>query len=227
MRWVGFILTLYPPLTTAAAVSARVGRVKARLLIIPGSPALVEPLAAADATSRRLAETVRSAALLRRRKPYATVDVVCSMNQSAYTAWTGSLRAWGAPQVTVGDGNYLGELVTRYLLGERNYRGARDHLTPLDPEALTGVVVDGPAGLTPRAPLAMIDTAPAMHEALRQLVATGKSEGLTHAALAQSGVCEPQRWLELSQLNVAHARLLDDDATLGVGRYVGEWEVNA
>lgn len=203
------------------------GRVKARLLFIPGSPALIEPLAAADAPSRRLAEAARSTALLRSDEAAAAVDIVCSMDQAAYTAWTGSLRALGAPQVNVGGGNYLGELVTRYLLGERNYRATREHIAPVDPAALTVVVIDGPAGLTPRAPLAMIDSGPKMHQLLRQLIATGTSEGLTHEELAQSGVCEPQRWLELAQLDVAHACLLDDDATLGVGRYVGEWEINA
>jgi len=192
------------------------------LLIVPGSPALVSELSLADAPSRRLAAAIRGAAAGDARP----VDIVCDLGEDGYTARTGTFAAWGAPQVDVGGGSHLGELVVRYLLGERDYRPARDRVAPLDPKALTVVVVDGPAGLTPRAPLAFIDEAPAVHEALSEFIASGSAPepGLDADWLGQGGVVKPELWIELAELEPRTATLLDVDATLGVGRYVGVWQ---
>lgn len=192
------------------------------ILIVPGSPALVSELSLADAPSRRLAAAIRGAAAGDARP----VDIVCDLDEGSYTARTGTFAAWGAPQVDVGGGNHLGELVARYLLGDRNYRPARERIAPLDPEALTVVVLDGPAGLTPRAPLAFIDEAPAVHETLTELVASGSAPGpgLDADWLGQGGVVKPELWIELAELEPRTATLLDVDATLGVGRYVGVWQ---
>lgn len=140
----------------------------ATLLIVPGSPALVSALSPAHAPSARIADAVRDAAAAPdvAEKP---VDIVCPLDEDEYTAHAGSFAAWGAPQVTVGGGSHLGELIVRHLLGERDYRPARAAIGQLDPDALTVVVADGPAGLTPRAPLALLDDAPATHEGLQAL----------------------------------------------------------
>lgn len=182
----------------------------ASILIVPGSPALVAELGRGDDASRELERAARGAAAGDTR----AVDIVCDMGPDTYTACTGTFAAWGAPQVDVGGGNHLGELVARYLLGLREYRPARAHVAPLDPAALTVVVVDGPAGLTARAPLAFVPGDPAAHEALRGFVATGRG-----------CVDKHMLWQELSLLSVTRARLIAADDTLGVGRYVGAWEV--
>ncbi|QYH19611.1 hypothetical protein JKI95_11515 [Corynebacterium aquatimens] len=198
---------------------------RAPVLLIPGSPALVAELSPAHAPSRRIAEAVRHAAELARNMYGASpVDIVCPCGERDYASRTGTFAAWGAPQVDVGGGNYLGELLTRYLLGERTYRPARETLAPLDPGALTVVVVDGPAGLTPRAPLAFIESAPGIHEALKHFIETGRDLPGA-AALAQAGVDKHEPWEALAALNPVRAELVDADDTLGVGRYVGLWEV--
>lgn len=182
----------------------------ASILIVPGSPALIAELGRGDEASRELERAARGATAGDTRP----VDIVCRMGPDTYTAHTGTFAAWGAPQVDVGGGNHLGELIVRYLLGPRKYRPARAHVAPLDPAALTVVVADGPAGLTARAPLALVPGAPAVHEALRGFVATGR------------GCVDKQMlWEELALLDVTRARLLASDDTLGVGRYVGAWEV--
>lgn len=182
----------------------------ASILIVPGSPALVAELGRGDEASRKLERSARGATAGDTRP----VDIVCDMGPDTYTARTGTFAAWGAPQVDVGGGNHLGELIVRYLLGPREYRPARAHVAPLDPVALTVVVADGPAGLTARAPLALVPGAPAAHEALRGFVATGR------------GCVDKQMlWEELSLLDVTQAHLIASDDTLGVGRYVGAWEV--
>lgn len=196
---------------------------KAHLLIIPGSPALVEELAPGDAPSKRLAATARRAAG-QGGDDTRPVDIVCPLGEAAFTRHTGSFAAWGAPQVTVGGGNHLGEIIARYLLGDHTYRPARDTITPLDPQALTVVVVDGPAGLTPRAPLAFIESAPAVHEALEVFLNTGAGLPST-SNMRDAGVFDPELWSKLAQLQPARCELLDSDSSLGVGRYVAAWEV--
>lgn len=190
----------------------------ATLLIVPGSPALVPALSPAHAPSTRIADAVRDAAAAPdiAEKP---VDIVCPLDEDEYTARTGSFAAWGAPQVTAGGGNHLGELIVRHLLGARDYRRpARAEIGQLDPDALTVVVADGPAGLTPRAPLALLDDAPATHEGLQAFVAgSGELPGL------HGGVVKPALWHELARLAPRERVLLDADDSLGVGRYVGVW----
>lgn len=190
------------------------------LLIVPGSPALIRELSLIDAPSTLLAHTIRECAHnLDHTRPAAPVDIVCPLGEDDYTDHTGSLRAWGAPHVTVGGGNHLGELVVRYLLGERDYRPAREHLEPLDPEALTVVVVDGPAGLTDRAPLALQPGARETHEGLERFIG-----GDAALPPLEGGVLKPGLWCELAQLRPTRAELLASDDSLGVGRYVGVWQ---
>ncbi|MEH0146296.1 hypothetical protein V6D40_01285 [Corynebacterium sp. Q4381] len=186
----------------------------ATVLIMPGSPALVPELAPADEASARLLAAAREAARAHR----GPVDIVTTLDEASYTAHTGSFHAWGAPHVTVGGGNYLGELLARYVAGDREYRETREHVEPLDPDALTIVVVDGPAGLTARAPLALQPGAQATHEGLERFIAGGALGGL------EGGVDKQLLWRELAQLTPKRAELIASDATLGVGRYVGVWQ---
>ena len=183
------------------------------IFIVPGSPALVQELSLADAASHHLTRTIRETA-----PNGVPVDIVCPLDEDSYTAHTGSLRAWGAPQVQVGGGNHLGELVVRYVLGNRDFRPVRDSIGELDPKALTVVVVDGPAGLTPRAPLALVSGARETHEGLQAFIA-----GNAPLPPLEGGVLKPELWHELAALSSAKQMLLAADDSLGVGRYVGVW----
>lgn len=194
------------------------------LLVVPGSPALVRELAPADPASHRLRRTVAQALSLIDDRP---CQIIGSGDPRWATQHVGSFAAWGAPQVHVGHGTNLAELVARYLLGSRaNARTTfRSELSPLNPEAVTVLVLDGPAGLTARAPLALIDGAARVHEQCQELLAGDLTAQFDADSLAHAGVIEPDLWLQLAQLRPSHAELLDVDDTLGVGRYVALWEV--
>src|SRR5699024_3735405 len=92
----------------------------------------------------------------------APVEVVCSHDQRWYTAHQGSFRAWGAPQVDVWQGHYLGELIARYILQAAGaaagiVRESRDCIGQLNSSALTIILIDGSVGLNERALLALLD----------------------------------------------------------------------
>ena len=86
-----------------------------QIVIVPASPALVRELAPAHAPSHELATA--AVGEVRRACAHASgIYLVGSRDARWRTAHTGSFRAWGAPDVTVGSGNFLPELVQRYLL---------------------------------------------------------------------------------------------------------------
>ena len=192
----------------------RVERVTGNVWIIPGSPALA--LSRDDEPSQRLLAATRSLAGTADGRP---IDIVCSLDGKWHTAHTGSLRAWGGPEVTVRAGNHLGEIVARYALGDPEVREVRPRIGNVDPHAVTVVVVDGPAGLTERAPLALQPGAPETHQGIVRWL-----DG-AEAVVVDTHVLEPQLWRELAALDRKNARLIDADASLGVGRYVAEWSV--
>lgn len=202
------------------------------MLVMPGSPALVAPLAPRDEAARRLCALARRTA---RKYEGLPVHLVGSRDPRWFTAHTGSFRAWGAPQVRVGGGNYLPELVMRYVLDAAEVVEARDRLGHPREGVLTVVALDGSAGLTPRAPLSLLDGASWADQWCRDLLAgrhrpgerTGKEMGEEADAgrLRAAGVIEPALWCELAALTPRHACLVDADATAGVGRYVAEWRL--
>ena len=187
---------------------------RANLWIIPGSPALA--LSPHDDASQRLLAATRALAETAGGHP---IDIVCCLDEQWHTAHTGSFRAWGGPDITARCGNHLGELVARFALGDPEVREVRSRIDDPDPAAITVVVVDGPAGLTPRAPLALVPGAPETHEAIVRWLDGGE------AVLVDTQVLEPELWRELAGLERKDARLIDADDTLGVGRYVAEWSV--
>ncbi|WP_245533849.1 hypothetical protein [Corynebacterium lubricantis] len=185
------------------------------LIVIPGSPAVVTELAPADSAAAQVREHVASLLDDRPR------EVIGSSDPRWKTSLEGSFKAWGA-DVNVGAGTDLAELVARYLVDE--IASFRDSIGEINPKALTVVVVDGPAGLTARAPLSLIPEAPQTHEKFQQLL-VGANVQITHAELESAGVVEPQLWLELARLQPTKAELLFADDSLGVGRYVAAWEL--
>ena len=81
--------------------------------VVPGSPALVAELAPRDEAGRGIVRTIRELTAHDARD----IHIVGSRDAQWRTERTGSLAAWGAPQITVGEGNYMAELVARYVLG--------------------------------------------------------------------------------------------------------------
>ena len=189
--------------------------------VVPGSPALVTELAPRDGVGRELVRTLRELIVDDPRE----VHIVGSQDSRWRTEHTGSFAAWGLPHVTVGAGNYLAELVARYALGDAAARVTESRATvaPVNPEVLTVVVLDGSAGLTPRAPLALIEGASDAHE---QMAAFLGGKGALPNNLADCGVIEPALWEELAMLNASHQQLIAHDETHGVGRFLATWQVN-
>ena len=191
----------------------------ATIVVMPGSPALVPELAPRDEPARRLVAGVR--ALVTADRP---LDLVGSRDRRWYTARTGSLGAWGAPLVRRDVGNYLPELVQRSIV-DVPVRAVRGSLQRPDPEALTLLALDGSAGLTARAPLALLDGAAEADAWCRALLSGEAPEPWSSEDLRAAGVLEPELWLELAGFPVVDAELLDVDTTTGVGRYLARLTV--
>lgn len=197
-------------------------RVSINLVVMPAGPALVPDLAPADVVGRRIVAAVRSLVDAAGARP---IHLVGSRSPRWETGAAGSFRAWGAPQVEVGTGRHLPELVQRHVLGERADRigSVRGELGVPDPAALTLVAVDGSAGLTPRAPLTLLERGPEADQWCRDLL-TGN--GTTDSGfLEEAGVLEPELWRELATLSPQRAELVEADTSHGVGRYVAAWQI--
>lgn len=199
------------------------------LLMMPAGPALVTELAPGDTTGARLLAEVRK--IISSTPAGTAIELVGSRATRWQTAVAGSFQAWGAPQVSVGAGHYLPELVQRYALGARaqDIVSVRAELGQPNPDALTLVALDGSAGLTARAPLSLLDGAQESDAWCRSVLSAQGSATLTppmdEKDLFKAGVLEPSLWLELTQLRPQSAELFAADTTLGVGRYVAGWEI--
>ncbi|MBZ8177976.1 hypothetical protein GP475_06950 [Corynebacterium poyangense] len=202
------------------------------LIIMPGSPALIAQLAPADAAGQQLARALEDCLREEHRAfPKRLIHLVGSRDSRWYTRHKGSLRAWGAMPGTpeAEDGHYLAEIIQRIFLGplaEQRVSASRSHLRPLDPNALTLVAVDGSAGLTPRAPLAMLSES-SWADRWCQMVVSDPTQVPTTTAqeLKAAGVIEPDLWLELADIRPTKSQLLAADTSTGVGRYLGAWEI--
>ena len=204
---------------TDACRPVRVVAMSHRLIIMPSSPALVPELAPADAAGRKLRRALEQLLI-----GDTIIDLVGSRDQRWYTAHAGSFAAWGAPQVRVGGGHYLAELVPRSVLGPHaRVRETRDCLEPVAADATTVLAIDGSAGLTERAPLSLLETAADTDRWCRALLA-GEEGAFRHAdELLAGGIVEPDLWIQLHKLLTSSdwsCRLVAADTTLGVGRYV-------
>lgn len=195
------------------------------VIFLPTSPALVPELGRGDADSAALLASARTLIDdIRANHPVASISLLGSVDPRNYTAHTGSFRAWGAPDVTVGVGNYLAELVQRYVLGD-----APEPIQVVDswPDHadLLLVGIDGPAGLSERAPLSLIPSARERHQWCMDLL-SGKDVTWPEsvAELEQDGIVEPQLWWLLKDFigQGCHVEMASEEH--GVGRYVAMWE---
>lgn len=194
---------------------------KYNVVIMPASPALVAELAPQDLAGRTLLDAVRTLVA-----GADQVELVGSRDERWRTEHTGSFAAWGAPQVTVGAGNYLPELLQRYALGPElsaRVTEVRAELAELNPRALTLVAVDGSAGMTPRAPLALLDGAEAADQWCRAVLAGETRPALAGESLREAGILDAGLWEELAGVEKRDAALMAADTTLGVARYVAGW----
>lgn len=101
--------------TVATSTGAGFGAHTGAIVVIPGSPALVPDLSPRDQVNQ-VARDFLAPILEAAEAAQQPVDLVYAAGEKEYTAHTGSFAAWGAPQVTVSAGNYLPELVARFLM---------------------------------------------------------------------------------------------------------------
>lgn len=251
--------TAGPNATNAQGGLQKEAQEEAHIVVVPGSPALVEGLGRGDAASQRLRDSsvaaLRAALALRP----ATVRVVCDLHPATMTRLEGSFAAWGAPEVQVGGGYALGELLARYLMGlaaaalgcSVEIDEITDQIGELTPQSLIVVVADGSAGMHAKAPLAAVDGADEAHRWIVGLLSgtagpgddpavAGRDGASLGKSLAARGVGVPALWEQLAAIlgqqwgtgtgdrrpsgswQVREQVLLDQDSTLGVGRYVAK-----
>lgn len=199
-----------------------------RIMVMPASPALLPELSPADAPSRALLGAAVECARCAAAEGITRVDIVGSRDKRWYTRHTGSFRAWGAPSLSVGDGSFLPELLARYVLAHSptvQIERSRDTLGHPREGVLTVVVVDGSAGLSARAPLALIDGAWQSHLWCEAVLSGSDCAPYSRQRLSAAGVDDPALWGELAALHPISAELLATDVTLGVGRYVADWQL--
>lgn len=202
------------------------------IIFVPHSLALVAQLSPHDSSSIELRQ--RIVELLRQRvdKP---VCIHYAQRASDYTAHTGSFRAWGAPQVTVGAGNHSPELIARYLLADAGHAGEISTQPVLEAGGdivvragwVNLVLIDAVAGLTIKAPKYLRPTAAATHQWCVQVLSEElPATCLTLEELAQAGVDNPMLWLSIYALR-ATAKWQPDscyvDTTHGVARFIATW----
>ncbi|BAU96278.1 hypothetical protein N24_2016 [Corynebacterium suranareeae] len=199
----------------------------ATLVIMPGSPALVPQLAPRDTAGARLLKALRLVFEEELAGNSRSINLVGSRDQAWFTQHAGNLRAWGAPSVQVSDGNYLPEILQRVALGsfEQRVDGVRDRLEVIGLEAVTVLALDGPTGLTARAPSALIPGAQKIDGWCQSLLSGELEHVPSKEMLIDASLREPQLWLDLAALvsQAKSTQLIDTDDTHGVGRYVARW----
>lgn len=218
-----------------------------RLLLIPGTPLIVPDFSGDDDTAARLRQRVHDAAgrVMGDAGP-AAPRIACTLDDRDRTAHTGSLRAWG-PDVRVGGGNHLPELVARHVAAAFGHRGdgidAATRLPdPLGPDDRPIIAVaDGPAALTDRAPLTLLPGAREIDDVCASIAAGEFGEdrepgadpfgAFDPATLEEVGLYTAGMWRELAAFGAALARDAARftasawrDSSLGVGYHVAVWE---
>ena len=206
------------------------------VVVVSGSPAQIPALAPNHAPSHALVQATLEALRGALARHPSRIVVVSPRNLQWYTAHEGSFRAWGAPDVVVAQGHYLGDLLAIWLLEQASLLNDFP-LAPIEfadaialgPGVLTVVVADGSAGLHPKAPLAQLDGAAATQRWCENLLGAELPDAKSADALAKGGVFEPDMWLELyrcaSSPGAADFKrtLVYREHSLGVGRCVAWW----
>lgn len=207
-----------------------------RILLVPSGPVLVTDLSPFEPVSQLMRTAIDG--ILHELNP-KTIRIIFSLRDTEYTAHTGSFRAWGGRETAVSTGNYLPELVARFLIGRYLERNPNvevltgSGLGDAEPHELIIYPIDGPAALTQRAALGFNPKAAEFHDAMVKCIshannnATVEPTWLQSATkttseddLSRAGVVNPSQWLELFQYSYSSVQLLVSDSTLGVGRYV-------
>lgn len=195
------------------------------MIFVPTSPALVPELGRGDSDSAMLLRVARTLIDdVCARHPVASISLVGSTYSRTYTAHTGSFRAWGASGVSVGAGNYLAELVLRYVVGDSSLPISATPFSP-GPSVLTLVGVDGPAGLSDKAPLSLVPGARERHEWCEHVLrGDAVSWPEEKEELRRDGIIEPGMWWLLRNKRPIGPQLHVSSDAHGVGRYLATWE---
>lgn len=211
--------------------------VNRELLILPGAPLLAPELAGADPAAARVRGAVRAGiADLLAADPRRPVILRLAEEHQA-TGRIGSLAAWGA-EVDLGAGRHLPELIARRMLALAGADPAAAAATdrPAAAWAHPGpalVVAEGPAALTPRAPLTELPGAARLDAACAGVAAGAPGAAAELAALDPAearrvGLHTAPVWSALAVLAAGPAagatrRVLLAEACLGVGYHVARW----
>lgn len=204
------------------------------LLIIPGTPVLVPELSAADPDAEQLRAVVLAelAELLdgydaRTVRPV----IVRQARQGQATGIEGSFRAWGA-DVQVGAGHHLPELLARWCLSELGVPVNQIIATDRVPESAGPVIVvaEGPAALTPAAPLTLLPEAQSLDDACLD-IADGRAVREAAAVIRDGdtetcGLYTADLWLQLAEFAAARDLTCTSvyrSAPYGVGYHVARW----
>lgn len=195
------------------------------VIFMPTSPALVPELGQGDAASSELRNLVRS--LIDdtlARYQVTSISLIGSRSTKTYTSLSGSFAAWGAPQVSVGEGNYLSEMVMRSVVGSRELSITVSEDLDQD-NALIIYGLDGPAGLDTKAPLSLIPGSRSRHQWCQAVLAGQEVSWPADVVdLLEDGIVEPEPWWKLRHCCPRGARLVAQSDAYGVGRYVAFWE---
>lgn len=224
------------------------GAVERELVIMPGAPLMVPELAGGDEAAAMLrgavAGTLRGVLDRAAQAGAGAPLIVRRPDDRLATGRTGTLAAWGA-DVRVGAGNHLPELLARWALRaagapERVVAGAEAVAVLPDPWEHDGpllVVADGPAALTDRAPLTLLDGAQEVDDACAE-IAGGRRAAEGEALLAELGPAALDRvglycaglWQDLARFaeEIGGDRdttfeVVHRDCSHGVGYHVARW----
>ncbi|MDU0477888.1 hypothetical protein QVA66_01390 [Staphylococcus chromogenes] len=196
-----------------------------RVLIVPSSPALVSELAPADQSSRQLKQAAVAQLRTLGDYPHLRLAVLGQRTDHTRTQRTGSFAAWGAPSISGLQGEYLCDLLASYLLRCAGINLSCAPVNSMDHNAdVLIVVVDGPAGLSDRAPLALIPSAGERMQWCRSVLLGQTSVPASEAELQADGLIQPEIWQQLHGVTPNRPRILTESMEHGVGRIVARWE---
>lgn len=195
------------------------------LIFLPSSPALVPELGRGDRASAELLAAAREViSATCAQENCDAISVVGSRSAATFTAHTGSFRAWGAPEVTVGAGNYLAELVARFVVRDMDVRIEVAEIHRPKAGELQLCLLDGPAGLSEKAPLSLVTGAARRHDWCQRLLSGDEVAWPdSSAALLADAIVEPDTWWQLRCLRPTRGQLHCVQDAHGVGRYLAQW----
>ncbi|MBV7295282.1 hypothetical protein KRX51_05025 [Corynebacterium sp. TAE3-ERU12] len=220
----------------------------AELIIMPGAPLLVPELSGADETATAVRTHLLDALSQALAASNTAPVVVLADGPDVSSPVAGSLKPWGA-DITIGAGHRLAEILARWALRECGadpvaatarlglpQPDTAEYRFHADAHQVYLVVAEGPAALTPRAPLTDIPVAHDVNKACTQIAALDRVaeaqaalagfDGSDSAAIEQIGFYTADIWHQLAELAIAtdpRAEATFHTSAHGVGYHVARW----